>query len=88
MRDRCYQIRRRADRRLGQIMAEQKATVGFSAGGRPSEKTGSKTDPVSKPASLYDAGIDKHLADDARKLASVPEKQFDAVSPAATRRPS
>lgn len=77
--DRCYQIRWRAVRRLGQIMAEQKATIGMSTGGRPTEKTGLKTNPVSRLPTLDEAGIDKNLAHTARTLASVPEKQFEAA---------
>jgi hypothetical protein len=49
------EIRLRAERRLGEMMAEQKATVGMNEGGRP--KTGSPADPVSVPT-LAEAGID------------------------------
>lgn len=70
------EIRIRAERRLGEMIREQKETVGLNHGGRPL-KTGSKKDPVSP--SLADAGIDKHLADRARKIAAVPEKQFEGM---------
>lgn len=53
--DRCYQIRRRAERRLGQIMAEQKATVGLAPAGRPSEKIGLSENPISRPPSQSQA---------------------------------
>lgn len=65
------EIRIRAERRVGELMQAQKETVGLSQGGRP-EKTGSNSNPVSKPATLAEAGIDKNLADRARKLAAVP----------------
>jgi hypothetical protein len=48
------EIRGRAERRLGEVMADQPKSVG----GRPSE-TGSICDPV---LSLAKVGIDKHLA--------------------------
>src|SRR5580704_15172401 len=52
------EIRLRAERRLGEMMEAQKATVGLNGGGRP--KTGSAPDPVSGKPTLADAGIDKH----------------------------
>jgi hypothetical protein len=41
--------------------------------------TGSKTDLVIAPPTLAEAGIDKHLADRARKLAAPPETTFEAA---------
>lgn len=73
------EIRFRAERRIGELMAMQRETVGLSVGGRPTEKTGSQTDPVSAPPTLSEAGIDKHLADRARKLAAVPETEFNSL---------
>jgi hypothetical protein len=70
-----------AERRLGQLMAAQKETVGFSKGGRP--KTGIPENPVSgKPPTLAEAGIDKNLADKARKAAGMPETEFAAAKEA------
>lgn len=62
------EIRIRAERRVGEMMAAQRATVGLAKGGGDTRSTGSKSDPV-KPKlvpALADAGIDKHLADTAR----------------------
>jgi hypothetical protein len=71
------EIKMRAERRLGEMMQAQKETVGFHKGGRPQE-TGSARDPVSeKPGTLGEAGIDKHLADRARKEAAKPKEQFE-----------
>ncbi len=74
------EIRIRAERRLGELMAEQKATVGVNGGGRPAE-TGLKPNPVSgeAPATLAEAGIDKNLAHRARTYASVPKEQFEQL---------
>jgi len=57
------EIRMRAERRVGQLVAEQRVTVGLNPGTRPSrEHGGSMEDPPSIPT-LAQAGIDKHLAD-------------------------
>ncbi|MEX2176016.1 MAG: hypothetical protein WD872_16760, partial [Pirellulaceae bacterium] len=71
------EIRIRAERRLGELIAEQKATAGMNKGAVPG-KTGSKGVPVldDRPT-LAAAGIDKHLADRAQKLAAVPEAEFE-----------
>lgn len=71
------EIRMRAERRLGEIIRDQKETVGFHEGGRPS-KTGADREPVSKPT-LADAGIDKKLSSRAQKMAAVPEEQFEGM---------
>jgi phage N-6-adenine-methyltransferase len=74
------EIRFRAERRIGELMAAQKETVGLSRGAagdeRPNEERGSKSDP--RPT-LAEAGIDKHLADRARKYAAVPEQEFEDI---------
>jgi hypothetical protein len=78
----AFEVRKRAERRLGELMAEQKKTEGFSKGaaGKPGPgrgKRGSKMDPrFNDPPTLKDAGINKHLADRARKFASMPERAF------------
>jgi len=69
------EIRIRAERRVGELIDAQRQNNGLSPGGRP-KKTGSESDPVSQPT-LEAAGIDKHLAHRARKLAEVPEQQFE-----------
>lgn len=68
------EIRIRAERRLGELMRDQKETVGLNRGGRP-KKTPSDSDAVLP--TLAEAGIDDHLADRARKMAAVPEEKFN-----------
>jgi hypothetical protein len=53
----------RAVRRLGELMARQKETVGLAPAGRP-KKIGLNNNPISKsaPPTLAEAGIDKNLA--------------------------
>jgi hypothetical protein len=73
-------VRKRAERRLGELMAAQKEAIGVNKGGRP--KLGPAEDPVleeEKPGTLEDAGIDKKLADRARKAAAVPPEQFEEI---------
>lgn len=65
-------LRFRAERRLGELMEAQRVSVGLSKGGRPAE-TGFQENPV---ITLAEAGIDKNLADRARKYAAIPEKEF------------
>lgn len=85
------EIRIRAERRLGQLIAEQKETVGLNAGGRPPE-TGSKIEPVlpSRPPGEYlelrderptlsDIGIDKKLSSHSQKVAAIPEAEFEGI---------
>jgi hypothetical protein len=67
------EIKARAERKLGQMMQEQKETVGLNKGGRP--KTGfSKT----RLPTLAGAGVDKNLAHRARRQAAKSEEEFEA----------
>jgi len=74
----AQEIRWRAERRLGDLIKAQKEGVGLSRGGRPPKKTGSDSDPVSVP-SLAKAGIDKHLADRARKYSNMEGDSFERL---------
>lgn len=73
------EIRIRAERRVGELMASQRQSVGLAKGGQPYQATGSKTDPVESVPTLAEAGVDKHLADRARKLAAMPDRKFEQV---------
>jgi hypothetical protein len=72
------EIRKRAERKIGELIAAQKATVGLNKGGRP--KTGLLENPVSepKPFTLAEIGIDKNLANAARKEAAKSKEEFEA----------
>jgi hypothetical protein len=59
-------------------MTEQRETVGMATGGQPYQATGSACDPVDIPPTLAEAGIDKYLADTARKAAEVSVPVFEA----------
>lgn len=73
------EIRIRAERRLGELMAEQAKLHGLNGGGRP--KTGLAANPVlsDAPATLAEAGIDKNLAHRARTYAAIPDEKFEKV---------
>ncbi|MGX1353495.1 N6-adenosine-specific RNA methylase IME4 [Bradyrhizobium elkanii] len=76
------QIRFRAERRLGELVAEQKATVGLAKGGRPyqSRSTCSDEEQVTeRPATLAEAGIDRKLSSKAQRLAAMDAADFEAA---------
>lgn len=66
------EIRIRAERRLGEMLLEQKATVGMAKPGP--KKIGTSTEPIS----LAEVGIDKKLSARAQKIAKVPAAEFEA----------
>lgn len=68
------EIRMRAERRIGELMLTQKESVGVNRGAatRVIEKPAS-------PPSLSDAGIDKNLANRARKMAAIPQARFEGM---------
>jgi N6-adenosine-specific RNA methylase IME4 len=68
----AWEIRVRAETRLGEMMKEQKDTVGLAQGKRTD--LGLSATQVDKPT-LAEAGIDKNLAHRARKLASMSETE-------------
>jgi N6-adenosine-specific RNA methylase IME4 len=70
------EIRFRAERRLGQLMTAAKDAKQIAEGRPP--KNGSGGDPFSR-VTLAEAGIDKHLADRARKTAAVPDDEFEGI---------
>lgn len=67
-------IRERAERRLGEMMQEQ-MKIGGKAKATQSAK-GFKKNPLGPPT-LAEAGISKSLAARARKLAAIPEAEFE-----------
>jgi DNA polymerase III gamma/tau subunit len=80
-----------AERKLGQLMGQQKEIVGFNVGTRGSKVKGAR---VSEKPTLKDAGIDKNTAHRARKARAVPEAQVEktkddirarVMAPSATR---
>lgn len=70
------EIRFRGERRLGELMAAQRQSHG-TAQGRRSDLGFSATQVEEAPITLTEAGIDKNLADRARKYAAIPEAEFN-----------
>jgi hypothetical protein len=66
------EIRKRAERRLGQVMAQMRAAGLMAKAGRRGKNQ------VSKNPNLESQGIDKNLANRARKAAAMPEEKFAA----------
>ncbi len=71
------EIRIRAERRLGEMIAAQKATVELDRGSLVGGAT--REPPRDTRPTLADAGIDKKLSSRAQKLAAVPDRDFEAM---------
>lgn len=68
-----------AERRLGQLMTAQKATVGFSKGGGDQRSGHRVSKKPSGPPTLAEAGVGKNLAHKARSAAAMTDEQFEAA---------
>ena len=77
------EIRIRAERRLGEMIAEQKATVGLNkgaaGGGRKESPRGAIVEPRDTSPTLAQAGIDKKLSSRSQAIAAIPEDDFEAT---------
>jgi N6-adenosine-specific RNA methylase IME4 len=79
------QIRFRAQRRFGEMMAEQHAAGKVAKGGRPrSEKTSDELSEVSAdelpPITLRDLGVTHRFSSQAQRLAELPAEEFEALT--------
>lgn len=77
------EIRFRAERRIGELIAGQRKAglMAEGAKGNPGGQGAAIVRVADGPAqiTLSEAGIDKHLADRARKYAAVPEQEFESI---------
>jgi hypothetical protein len=71
-----------AERKLGQLMAAQKEAIGFNKGGGDQRSEHRDSKKPGGPPTLAEAGIDKNLADKARKAAAMPETAFEEAKEA------
>ena len=71
------EIRIRAERRLGEMIAAQKETVGLNTGAQGVGKSALVDDEGTRKPTLADAGISYDLSSRAQKLAAVPEEEFE-----------
>ncbi|OKO67477.1 hypothetical protein [Bradyrhizobium sp. NAS96.2] len=69
-------IRFRAERRLGELVREQKKTVGLAKGGQPYQ---SEREQVDRPATLAEAGIDRKLSARAQRIAEMGAEEFEGA---------
>ncbi len=84
------EIRIRAERRLGELLAAQAETTGKAAGARGIGTSAGyiSTRTQDAPPTLAEAGIDKNLAHRARTYAAVPEERFEQLLSRKRRRDS
>lgn len=74
-----------AERRLGELLIEQKATVGIASGtrgqlaGRDASGGAVLEPPEDKRPTLADIGVDKKLSSHAQKVAAIPEAEFEGI---------
>ena len=74
------EIRIRAERRLGEMIREQKQGEGLATGGQPYQSTGTHKEPVEKTTpTLADIGISKKLSSRAQSLAAIPAEDFEVT---------
>jgi N6-adenosine-specific RNA methylase IME4 len=73
-------IRVRAIKRLGEMIAEQKTTVGLAKGGQPYQaSTCTGAEQVERPLTLEEAGIDRKLSSYAQKVAALGPIRFEVL---------
>jgi phage N-6-adenine-methyltransferase len=72
-------VRFRAERRIGEIIAMQRDAGLLATGGDAAKaRVAEKPELYGQKITLSEAGIDKNLADRARKYAAVPEDEFES----------
>jgi hypothetical protein len=73
----AYEVRQRASIKVGEMMEDQRKSVGLAKAGRKSKTIGVSETPIT----LAEAGIDKNLAREARKLAKLsPSEQENLIA--------
>ena len=75
------EIRIRAERRIGELMSAQRDAGMMNDGAKGTGSNQHEVRVAEKPAppTLAEAGIDKNLADRARKYAAIPEAEFNGI---------
>ena len=76
------QLRFRAERRLGELIAAQKAAGGLAKGAAEKgwkERCSDEEQRLERPATLAEAGIDRKLSSRAQRVAELPAEKFDAL---------
>jgi N6-adenosine-specific RNA methylase IME4 len=73
----AIEIRKRAERRIGELMAERREAGRLARGGGDKRSDHRVRQRPGDVPSLEEQGVDKHLADRARKAAAMPTEQFE-----------
>ena len=71
------EIRIRAERRLGEMLAKQKETVGMANGGDAQRTRFQKGTELNRPT-LAEVGVSKKLSSRAQKLAALSDDEFES----------
>jgi hypothetical protein len=72
------EMRKRAERRIGELIKVDREAGRLAKGGGDKRSKQRVHKRPSDAASLADQGVDKHLADRARKAAALPKEKFEA----------
>jgi N6-adenosine-specific RNA methylase IME4 len=78
----AYELRVRAERKLGEMIGGQKETVGLATGGEHGGKArldGTRAEPSNARPTLAEAGIDKKLSSRAQKMHAIPPAAFEEM---------
>ena len=78
----ALEITLRAERRLGQLLAESPKATGGQHGGKAA-LDGSRREPSNKTPTLFEMGIDKKLSARSQKIAKIEDGDFEAIVEAA-----
>lgn len=73
----AFNIRIRAERKLGEMLIAQKETHGLRKAGRPKKESVPPRNQFIQPPSLSEMGISKKLSSRSQKLASIPDDEFE-----------
>lgn len=75
------QFRFRAERRMGELLEAQKATVGLATGAAGIGKSASAVpnEYSTQPPKLSDVGIDRKMSSRAQRIAALPVEKFEAL---------
>jgi hypothetical protein len=78
----AFEVRKRAERRLGELIAEEKEQRGLASGGEHGgrkKKDGSRAEPSNTRPTLRSAGITKDLSSRAQKKAKLPPQEAERL---------
>jgi N6-adenosine-specific RNA methylase IME4 len=78
----AFEVRKRAEHRLGEMIAQQKVTIGLATGGEHGGKAkldGTRAAPSNARPTLAEAGVDKKLSSLAQRMYAMPAAKFEEM---------